>query len=372
MEAMGQPRRRMWGLLLLIVVAPAAFYGLQAGFHGNPPRALPLATTVPITTPTAEPRGPTPAVTLAPPIPTPRELDAMAFDAVDNDVVMYGGTGSANASSGSSRETWTFDATGWHLRHPVASPDVNAGWMTEDPVTGNIVLVGVVPTTGQPIGTWTWDGATWTKHGDLPISAQSIVGMAALPALRQLVLVTALSSGQSPADNTWTWEGSSWRLDAPVMALPVEGSTPILASDPADRRVVAVFTGDANSRSETWAWNGSTWSQLAANEVAPFDPVTATMAADPRTGDVVIYYGGGDARAGSTWTLRGATWREVDAVSPVVDTDFGGSWLLTDSSINRVITIGNAGRPDTLNVLWVFTGTTWTAERPSILGVPTA
>jgi len=29
--------------------------------------------------------------------------------------------------------------------------------------------------------------------------------------------------------------------------------------------------------------------------------------------------------------------------------------------------IGSAGRPNTLNALWVFTGTTWRAERASAL-----
>ncbi len=367
---MGQSRRRMWGFLALIVVAPAAFYGLQAVLHRAPPNGLPRPTTVVIITPSPEPLGPTPAVTLAPPLPAPRELDAMAFDTEHNDVLMYGGSGFRSGSGTSSQATWTFDSGGWHLRHPVASPDIDAGWMTEDPVTGSIVLVGGVPPGDQPIETWTWDGATWTKRADVPVTTQTLVGMAALPALGQLLLVTAPSGGRSTTDDTWTWDGSSWRLHEPTTALPVEGSTPVLVSDPARRRVVAVFTGSANSRTETWTWNGATWSQLAANEVAPFDPITATMAADPRTGDVLMYVGGGDARVGSTWALSGAAWREVDPVSPAVDTDYHGTWLLTDESIGRVLMIGNAGRPNTLNVLWVFTGTRWTAERPSLLAEP--
>ena len=291
----------------------------------------------------------------------------MAFDTVHNDVVMYGGTGFGNGTQAPSRATWTFDSGGWHLRHPATSPNVEWGWMTEDPVTGAIVLVGFVPPGDQAIETWTWDGATWTKRGDLPTTTQILVGVAALPALGQLLMVTAPSSALLTTDDTWTWEGSSWRLDAPVTRLPVEGSTPVLASDPAHRRVVAVFTGTANSRAETWTWDGGTWSRLAANEVAPFDPITATMAADPRTGDVLMYIGEGDARVGSTWALGGSTWREIDGASPAVDTDYHGAWLLTDPHISGVVMIGNAGRPNTLNVLWVFTGRGWTAERPSVL-----
>ena len=364
---MGPSRRRMWGLLVLIVVGPAAFYGIRTVVHTSTPVEPSFRATLHITTPTAEPLGPTPAVTLDPPLPSPRELDAMAFDAAHNDVLMYGGTGFGSGPQASSRETWTLDAGGWRLRDPVTSPDIDAGWMTADPATGSIVLVGGVPPDDQQLETWIWDGSTWTKHGDVPNPSQTLVGMAALPALKELVLVTAPASGQLTSDDTWTWTGASWRLDAPLTALPVEGSTPIVVSDPAHHRVVAVFTGNANSRAETWTWDGSTWSPLAANEVEPFDPITTSMAADPRTGDVLMYIGGGDARAGSTWALSGAVWREVDGISPAVDTDYHGAWLLADPRIGRVVMIGNAGRPNTLNVLWVFTGTGWKAERPSVL-----
>ncbi|HVC41542.1 MAG TPA: hypothetical protein VND54_06160 [Candidatus Saccharimonadales bacterium] len=367
---MVQSRRRMWGVLVLIVVAPAAFYGLQAVLEGAPHNRSPLPATAAIIPPTAEPRGPTPAVTLAPPLPAPRELDAMAFDAVHNDVLMYGGSEFGNGPETTSRETWSFDAGGWHLLHPGTSPAVVGGWMTEDPVTGRMILVGGPLQTDPPIGTWTWDGTTWTHHGDLPTTTQSLVGLAALPARGQLVLVTAPTGGVPTVDDTWTWEGSAWRLDQPATALPVEGSTPVLVSDPAHRRVVAVFTGNANTRTQTWVWDGSTWSQLAADEVAPFDPISATMATDPRTGDVVLYIGGGDVRVGSTWTLSGSSWSQVNAASPVVDTYYHGSWLLTDTRIGRVLMIGSAGRPNTLNALWVFNGTGWTAERASVLTGP--
>jgi hypothetical protein len=144
-----------------------------------------------------------------------------------------------------------------------------------------------------------------------------------------------------------------------------------MVSDPSHRRVVAVFTGTANSRAETWTWDGGTWSKLAANEMMPFDPITAAMAADPRTGDVLMYIGEGDARVGSTWALSGSSWSEVDGAAPAVDTDYHGAWLLTDPRIGRVVMIGNAGRPNTFNVLWIFTGRSWTAEGPSVLaGLP--
>jgi hypothetical protein len=368
---MSRSRRRIWGLLVLIVVAPLGFYAVQAVLHPAPPNRVRLPTTAVIIPPTAEPRGPTPAVTLAPPVPSPREMDAMAFDTVHDDVVMYGGTGFGSGLQTPSRETWTFDSGGWHLRHPPTSPNVEWGWMTEDPVTRAMVLVGFVPPNDQAIETWTWDGTTWTNRGGLPTTTQILVGMAALPALGQLLMVTAPSSPRVTADETWTWEGSSWRLDAAVTPLPVEGSTPVLASDPAHRRVVAVFTGTANNRAETWTWDGGTWSKLAANEVMPFDPITAAMAADPRTGDVLMYIGEGDARVGSTWALGGSTWHEVDGASPAVDTDYHGAWLLADPDIGRVVMIGNTGRPNPLNALWIFNGRSWTAERPSVLaGLP--
>ena len=101
MGFMGRSRRRIWGLLLLIVVAPVVYYAVQALLHPALPNPFHLPTTAAIIPPTAEPRGPTPAVTLAPPIPSPREMDEMAFDTVHNDVVMYGGTGFGSGAQNS-------------------------------------------------------------------------------------------------------------------------------------------------------------------------------------------------------------------------------------------------------------------------------
>src|ERR1035437_1036447 len=114
MWSMRRSRRRLWGLLILIVVAPATFYGLHAVLRGATTSRSPMSVSAAIILPTPEPRGPTPAVTLAPPVPSPREQDAMAFDAVHNDVVMKGGGGFGTGAGDSSRETWVFDARARH------------------------------------------------------------------------------------------------------------------------------------------------------------------------------------------------------------------------------------------------------------------
>jgi hypothetical protein len=128
-----------------------------------------------------------------------------------------------------------------------------------------------------------------------------------------------------------------------------------------------VFSGFASTAAQTWMWNGTAWSKLSVQNPPPFDPLTATMAPDPATGDVVLYMVSSDADAGSTWVLSGSNWSEVGALSPAIDTAYNGSWLLADTRLGALIIIGNAGRPNRFNALWLLTNTRWSTAPASIL-----
>ena len=363
-------RRYLWAALLLLVFLPTAIFGLQALLHGHRPS---LSTTIPTpplpTIPTPMPTGATPAVTLAAPVPSPREGDAMAYDDVRNEVVMFGGAGFGSGPQPANAETWTFDSRGWHRLRPTRSPDVNNdALMAEDPVSHTLVLVGGAFTpNNHSVETWTWDGHTWTQQSSLPTSNENPYGLAPLSSLGQLVLLTWPQSAAVATMHTWTWTGSGWLLRHPGTNLPVGGAAPVLAADPAHHRVIALFSATPDAGTETWAWDGSTWSRVPATNSPPYTPISGTMTPDPRTGDVVLYLGGGDVLVGSTWTLNGSTWKEVDARSPAIDTDYHGCWLLTDTRVRTVLVIGNSGRPNPLNALWVFTGSGWYAHNSSAL-----
>ena len=321
---------------------------------------------------------PTPGVTVAPPIPSPREMTAMAYDGVHDDIVMFGGTGfSADTAPPPKNDTWTFDATGWRQQHPRTSPPpLEDLLMTEDPNTHDLLLVGLsspdLP--NAAVETWLWNGQTWTRATDLPANEPPI-SMATLIAARQVVLITyAESPGRTtpPMEtHTWTWDGSKWSLRSPPTGLPLGGASPTLIGNPASRRVIALTSTTPDTGPQTWSWDGRTWSLVAASNQPPYDPITASGAEDPRSGDVVVYMGGGDSRTGGvTWILDSDGWHLADATSPALDTDYHGAQLLADTNLRAVIVVAGAGRPNPLNSLWTFTGAHWIAESPTALGPP--
>jgi hypothetical protein len=358
----GSQRRLLLAVLALVVVGPLAYYGVQASLrHGSSSRIG--ATTLRVVL-----LPPPPAVTLAPPLPEPRELDAMAYDDVHDDVVLYGGAGFAGGDEQIAfNDTWVFDSHGWHEVYPATSPAIDPTAMAEDPVTHDLVLVGTAPV-GPATQTWTWDGATWTRRADLPVTTQTADSLATFSALDQLVLVTTSLVAQSAPSETWLWTGAGWKLQHSVTSLPADRSTAMLVGDPAHRRVLALVTGVSSLSNETWSWDGATWTHVSIPVTPLYDPNTTSVAYDPQSREVVLYATGS---VSTTWALDGSLWREVNQNSPVVDTTYHGAMLLTDTRVGNVIMLGTAKRPNPLNALWIYTGSGWYAMQPSVLSTAT-
>lgn len=287
----------------------------------------------------------------------------MAYEAADNAVLLFGGqsVGPSGYDSVSFDDTWTLDASGWHLEHSPQTPGGLAGPIVADPASGDLIMVG-----GAGTATWSWDGTAWMHLSDLPGASTTPLGLVALKAPSQLVLVT--EDRQATATETWTRTGSGWSRRRPAIELPVAAVGPILAADPALDRIVAVLQAVSGGPTQTWAWDGATWALMASTPVLQLDPTSTTLAPDPQSGGLLLYTHPAGSPVGCTWLLSGDVWREVDASSPPVDTAYFGASLLADTRLERVILIGGAARPNPLNVLWVFSGSTWTAEPASMLG----
>jgi hypothetical protein len=360
-----------WLVLLVVVATPAVGFGLPALLRPTvvrppspPARPAPLAAdrycgsgAVPAGGSSPSAPGPT----LSSPLPAPREGEAMGYDASDDQVLVLGGTSfDVNFTDTATLfDQWALDASGWHQQLSLSPPP---GAMAEDPGTGQVIMVSGSRSDGLNAETWSWDGRSWTRLADLPLSGDRVLGLAALG--DRLVLITEAVNGS--ATHTWTWAGSTWALQHPAHELPPGAGGPLVSPDPAHHRIVALVQAAHGGELQTWAWGGSTW-KLAVG-TAPFglDPITASMTADPQTGSVVLYMNPAGASA-CTWALSGSAWHQVAAASPAVDTEYNGAELLSDTRIGRVILVGGAARPDPLDVLWVLDGSTWSAEPASYL-----
>ena len=192
--------------------------------------------------------------------PTARCSPAMAYDAAREQVLMFSGDCAWLLD-----DTWIWNRA-WTQAFPQSSPPGRwrAG-MTYDAARGQIVLFGGQ---GSRDGgdlvrkdTWTWDGATWTKHHSAvsPIGRMD-AGMAYDDARQQVVLFGGLDQTGSAIDQTWTWDGLRWIRVLPEQYPPAR-SRAAMAYDAAAGKIVLFGGEDGHGVlfGDTWTWDGSTW-----------------------------------------------------------------------------------------------------------------
>jgi len=230
-----------------------------------------------------------------------RRVGAMAYDASDGQVVMFGGLGQHGFPKDT---TWTWDGNSWTQQHPAHDPPPRYQMgMAYDAATGQVLMFG--GEAGTELGdTWAWDGSDWTKldpaHSPSPRHA---MGMAYDAASGQVVLFGGRNANTF-YDDTWTWNGTDWTQVSTPRA-PSPRSDLSMAYDAAQGRIIT-FGGDVFG--ETWSWNGSGW-KLLHPEHAPETRFAGSMASDPADGHVVLFGGeSGDFGDGDTWTWDGTDW----------------------------------------------------------------
>jgi hypothetical protein len=253
--------------------------------------------------------------------PTARFATAMAYDAANGTVVMFGGAG----RHGTLGDTWTWDGTTWTKQHPPVHPSRRSyAVMAYDAANGTVVLFGgAAGRFGRWVGdTWTWNGTTWTRqHPPVHPSARGAAGMA-YDAANGTVVLFGGGGSHGTLNDTWTWNGTTWTRQHPATSPPVRDQTQ-MAYDAANGTVV-LYGGNVGGSGgtdlgDTWTWDGTTWTRQHP-AASPPTLSYAAMAYDAGTGTVVLFGGeaGLDAQlVNDTWTWNGTTWtQQHPATSP--------------------------------------------------------
>jgi hypothetical protein len=273
--------------------------------------------------------------------PSARFNHAMAYDALHQQVVLFGG---ADTSSNVFSDTWVWDGANWSHKSPQTSPPARYGHaMAYDAARQQVLLFGGQDVNGQFLAdTWVWDGSTWAQKPLVNAAMVKFSAMAYDAAHQQVVVFgqpnpsddtylwngsgwTSASGNPHPRDSgplaydaargqvvlfngaTWVWNGTNWLQKSPQTSPPSLGPTAD-AYDAADGLVI-LFGG--YSSSDTWAWDGTTWTRESIQTIPParFDHA---MAYDSARGQVVMFGGGSGLSAGSvtgglsdTWVLPG-------------------------------------------------------------------
>ena len=244
--------------------------------------------------------------------PPPVAFASMAYDAVDHEVVLFGGVG----PKGVNGQTWGFQAGHWNLvstgggSAPIAR--VNAS-MTYDASDGYLLLFGGYAS-GRPLrDTWSFSVGSWTSRtpSNLTLASSPTHRSGAAMSFDATDGATVLFGGSTPAaaNDTWEYSGGTWRnvTGGPAPSPRYASSS---AFDAAHGRLV-LFGGIGSSArllGESWTFTLGNWTNQTASEVsaptARAAPALATVAGGTPSGQFVLLMGGGvsgGAGAGDTW-----------------------------------------------------------------------
>src|ERR1700733_1449233 len=153
--------------------------------------------------------------------PPARIEQAMAYDAAQGQVVLFGGEVSSFNSSGSITttslgDTWLWDGANWTQTALQTGPPARENHaMAYDSTHGQVVLFGGGHTYGDLTNenilndTWVWDGTNWTqKFPQTSPPARELFAMAYDSAHGQVVLFggTEETDDFTGLNDTWVWD----------------------------------------------------------------------------------------------------------------------------------------------------------------------
>jgi hypothetical protein len=241
--------------------------------------------------------------------PSIRDRFGMAFDAADNETVLFGGF-YPHAHPPVFSDTWTFRSGVWTKLNLTSHPSARASFgMTYDPAAGGVLLFGGEKPGTNYNDTWLFSSGTWTQltpaHSP---STRSNFSMAYNPGSSSVVLFAGEHNGHDLSD-TWTFNGTDWRHQMP-------------SNHPAGRQFAAManfgtgnetlLVGGLNSSRGgggqlfTWFYHGGAWTSGRGTLLSRYFGMACTLP----SGSVILF--GGFVSTGvytnNTWEFTQAGW----------------------------------------------------------------
>jgi hypothetical protein len=307
----------------------------------------------------------------------------MAYDTADRYVVAV----SPNSTLGASADTWTFSAGTWtKLSLAVSPPNRWHGAMAYDAKDGYVLLFGgeAGPGTSLPFApladTWTYLNGTWTNQTPNVTNAPSPRVMASMvwDAADQCDLMFDLMFGgwgtsgniTGNLSQTWSYVGGAWTSYASGSGPQLQGA---LAYDSHDE--YALYFGGAYSAggvsNETWKFHAGVWTNLTSVVGPSPSPRDWPMASDdPTLGGILLfggYIGPGYTWTNDSWSYANQTWTLLSASSGPSPRYEGQ--MVFDAADNTTLLFGGDNVTDEFSDTWAFgaggNGSTgWTEAAP--------
>jgi cysteine-rich repeat protein len=145
-------------------------------------------------------------------LPPGRSNFGFAYDAARDRVVLFGGKRAFDPDTESPTaplaDTWEWDGVTWtQLSPPVSPPARDNAAMAYDAIRERVILFGGAAGTTQLADTWSWDGIAWTDVTPaVSPPARATHRLVYDADRRRIVLV----GGNSEKPDEWEWDGTRW------------------------------------------------------------------------------------------------------------------------------------------------------------------
>lgn len=300
--------------------------------------------------------------------PSARDSAAIAYDAADLSLVLFGG----HCATGALSDTWNLIKGKWaSLPTLVQPPALYASVAVYDAKAKEVVLFGGRNATGAVDGsTWVFAAGLWSSVSTKVAPSARASAAGAYDAADSFVLVYGGLGrvGQALVDS-WKFNGTVWGALTPLHP----GGQRYGAGSAYDARdgYVVVFGGhnpNATIYSDTMRFNGTGYVRLCAGCVAgrnsPLGRYDAAMAYDAADGYVVLFGGlrsGGPV--GDTWSFAQGRWTNLTPLHPNASntpSPRGGARLAYDASDHYLVLFGGSTSAGFVNDTWRFVAGAWT------------
>lgn len=323
--------------------------------------------------------------------PSPRSYMAMAYDAADQYVVLFGGLSATGTALG---DTWEFSHNMWVKLAPAKSPSARYGaMMTYDPAGGFLLLFGGTNGAAYFSDTWEFHGGQWTPVSDewgTPVPTARAFGGLAWDTAAGYAVLFGGTTGHAALGDTWTFLDGIWvQIDTGGQSAPPPewGMSMVLDTKPngSVANSIFLFGGCATPTfnpmtpsclaSETlggaYQFNSS-WKIVTAESretAIPGSPAARYLAAsidDPDAPSNVVLIVGGMSSTGllltDRWDFQSAVWNPW--APPIEPSARYGSIVTYDGRSKDVLVFGGigvtpSGKVGYLDDTWLWDPKVW-------------
>lgn len=260
--------------------------------------------------------------------PSRRAIPMLSYDPIAGYDVLFGGFFFGSHPGGSAKpvgDTWKFTVGHWSNLHlPLAPASRFAAAMAFDALTNVTVLFGGSSGSTTFGDTWEHSLGVWTKlaPGNSP-TPRSGASMAFDPATGGLVLFGGLSATGTLLNDTWSFMAGNWTVLSTSSA-PSAREFAAISYDSSDGYLVLFGGNTGVFAKDTWEFNGGSWTNVtASSRSSPAIRYGATLSDDPPAHGVTLFGGFSGSYLADTWTFKNGTWLLVAPLQTPSGRDFG-------------------------------------------------